>query len=194
MKRQLAPLTLLLVIFSSAASDVSDADHTEPPVRHSIRMMLGDEISNTLSSDAPSEQVSNSLPDRKPSATSQSMIRVHELTGEISAIHAQLMQDEWFEDHRFDRTTPVLWDLRKAELPDDAEYLSRIVEELIQKSMQNRPEGRAGIIVSNRADLQLLCHAYQKSIQSQRMMITQVMSEVRNWLLNQNSAHVNHCK
>jgi len=111
------------------------------------------------------------------------LIRVHELTGEISGNHADLMQKGWFEDDEFHQAQPVLWDLRHAKLPSDYAYLSKVVSQLVDNSMRQRPTGRASIIVASFSDLTVLCMAYRRSIEQGRMLITTSVAEARTWLV-----------
>ena len=121
------------------------------------------------------------------------MIRVHELVGEITGLHAGLMQGEWFDHEKFSMDTPVLWDLRNAKIPKDYEYLSSVVGDLIRNSMKQRPAGRASIVISTESDLALLCRAYKKSVESGRILITRSMIEARDWLVNE-GANQTHCR
>ncbi len=163
------------------------AERSDNAVRHTIRMVFSDEIT---SADRPQGETS-------PQSHSGTMIRVHELTGELSAIHADLMQKEWFSDETFTESAPVLWDLRNATLPNDVSYVSEVVQTLVQRSMNARPQGRASIVVSREFDFQILCQAYGESLSLGRMLITKSLADARLWLTGNRSGgshpSLNHC-
>ncbi len=110
-------------------------------------------------------------------------IRLHRLSGSVTAENVTELQSDWFNDDKFDKDAPILWDLRLARFETELSNIESLAGDMHKSAMQVRPEGKAAMLVSSELHARTLEYGFQKGIEIGRTRIFTDESEAENWLL-----------